>query len=322
MKSQLAMSVGSWKVSVTTLAWGLSVILHGGLLTASYYATWRSDSTANPEISFAKGEQASRVLVRLTPWPIPAPEEKSQQEALEEPEEEQFSHHEYEIISDPREVEQLPPPDMPSPDALPDPPITQEVVPSRSHDQDSDVPTSSKILVTQEAPALTPDTPPAANLHDMKNQPQPVLEVIISPVKQTDRIISTPRTKEQIDQSPLHEAMAPDDVVAKKKSQPTSTEESTPQSSGVETGVETLNLPKPRYPSLSRRQGEQGVVWLLVEVLPDGSVGEVVVLQDAGFRRLAQAAIDAVRKGHFKPATRDGHAVKDTVRIPFRFVLN
>ena len=90
---------------------------------------------------------------------------------------------------------------------------------------------------------------------------------------------------------------------------------------GVETGVEMLDLPTPKYPLLSRRRGEEGLVLLQVEVLPDGTVGDIVVLRDAGFRRLTEAAISAVRKGRFKPATRHGHPVQDTVRIPFRFVL-
>jgi len=89
----------------------------------------------------------------------------------------------------------------------------------------------------------------------------------------------------------------------------------------VETGIELLDLPKPNYPALSRRQGEEGLVMLYVEILPDGSVGDVTVLENAGYRRLADAAIAAARRGHFRPATRDGRPVADKVRIPFRFVL-
>ena len=90
---------------------------------------------------------------------------------------------------------------------------------------------------------------------------------------------------------------------------------------GVETGANILDLPRPAYPIMSRRLGEEGVVLLQIEVLADGSVGSIKVLRDPGFRRLIAAAIAAAKKGRFKPASRDGRLVRSTVRIPFRFVL-
>jgi periplasmic protein TonB len=80
-------------------------------------------------------------------------------------------------------------------------------------------------------------------------------------------------------------------------------------------------LPFPEYPRESRIREEQGVVTLEVDVLSDGTVGSIKVISDGGFTRLSDAAIAAVRKGKFKPATENGKPVASRVRIPFQFVL-
>jgi protein TonB len=90
---------------------------------------------------------------------------------------------------------------------------------------------------------------------------------------------------------------------------------------GVRTGVEVLDLPRPRYPLMSRRRGEEGLVLLRVEVLASGRAGTIEVLRDPGFPRLTEAALQAVRKARFRAATQAGTPAKDTVQIPFRFVL-
>lgn len=77
----------------------------------------------------------------------------------------------------------------------------------------------------------------------------------------------------------------------------------------------------PRYPSLSRRYGEQGLVVLEVHVLPSGSVDKIHVLHDPGRRRLVEASIEAVRSATFTPATRHGKPVSSWLRVPIRFVM-
>ena len=51
----------------------------------------------------------------------------------------------------------------------------------------------------------------------------------------------------------------------------------------------------PEYPWLSRRNGEQGVVRLVVRVAADGRVLAVEVAQSSGFRALDEAARAAMR---------------------------
>ncbi len=90
---------------------------------------------------------------------------------------------------------------------------------------------------------------------------------------------------------------------------------------GVTRGINIKSLPHPKYPSLSRRKGEAGTVVVEVEVLADGSVGQLRVLRSPGFSRLVAAALDAARQGQFQPARQNGMAVRSRISIPFQFVL-
>jgi protein TonB len=90
----------------------------------------------------------------------------------------------------------------------------------------------------------------------------------------------------------------------------------------VATSVEIVDLPPPEYPPRSRRLGEEGLVVLEVEVLPDGRAGKVRALHALDFPRLVEAAIEAAKNARFRPATRDGQPVCAIVEIAIRFRLN
>jgi protein TonB len=77
----------------------------------------------------------------------------------------------------------------------------------------------------------------------------------------------------------------------------------------------------PVYPRLARERGWQGLVALRVEVLADGSVGQVEVETSSGYGVLDRAALSAVRAWRFLPA-RLGHlALVSWVVVPVRFEL-
>ena len=82
-----------------------------------------------------------------------------------------------------------------------------------------------------------------------------------------------------------------------------------------------LNNPAPLYPTLSRRYGEQGKVVLRVLVNARGTADEVQIFTSSGFRRLDEAALEAVRRWKFVPAKRGAEAVQAWVRIPIPFIL-
>lgn len=82
-----------------------------------------------------------------------------------------------------------------------------------------------------------------------------------------------------------------------------------------------LNNPRPAYPLLAIRQGAQGQVLLLVEVLTDGRAGRIELEKSSGHAALDAAAINAVRAWRFTPARTDGLLAAQTVSIPIQFNL-
>ncbi|OGS91253.1 MAG: hypothetical protein A2Z95_02000 [Gallionellales bacterium GWA2_60_18] len=83
-----------------------------------------------------------------------------------------------------------------------------------------------------------------------------------------------------------------------------------------------LANPKPSYPALSRRLGEEGKVMLRVQVAASGLPLAVEVQAGSGSERLDRAALDAVRRWRFVPARRGSAAVAATVLVPIVFSLN
>lgn len=82
-----------------------------------------------------------------------------------------------------------------------------------------------------------------------------------------------------------------------------------------------LDNPKPPYPPLARRMGEQGRVVLRVHVDADGSAGEVLLHVSSGSPRLDESALLTVRRWKFVPARRGAEAVAAWVLVPIAFTL-
>jgi len=82
-----------------------------------------------------------------------------------------------------------------------------------------------------------------------------------------------------------------------------------------------LNNPKPAYPALSRRLGEQGRVELRVYIAADGTPQRADVVKSSGFDRLDQAAVTTVLKWRFVPGKRGGVAEPAWANVPIDFVL-
>lgn len=82
-----------------------------------------------------------------------------------------------------------------------------------------------------------------------------------------------------------------------------------------------LNNPKPAYPSMSKRLGEEGQVLLRVLVGQEGGAEQIEVLRSSGFTRLDDAARVAVSKWRFVPAKVGGNATQAWVQVPVTFEL-
>jgi protein TonB len=82
-----------------------------------------------------------------------------------------------------------------------------------------------------------------------------------------------------------------------------------------------LDNPKPVYPLVARRLGEQGKVLLRVHVSAAGLAEKVELKAGSGYARLDQAATDAVSRWRFVPARRGDQAIAAWVQVPITFQL-
>jgi protein TonB len=87
-------------------------------------------------------------------------------------------------------------------------------------------------------------------------------------------------------------------------------------------GASYLHNPKPVYPALARRLGEEGTVVLQVRVSANGLVDSVSIRRTSGYPELDRAALSAVRQWTFTPASRAGRPVAGWVLVPILFSLD
>lgn len=93
---------------------------------------------------------------------------------------------------------------------------------------------------------------------------------------------------------------------------------SAPVAAGSDAPVPT-SQPAPRYPQEALRRNAGGTVRVRVTVATDGSVDRLDVAESSGNRYLDRAAMEAVRRWRFQPATRNGQPVVADVVVPIVF---
>jgi len=87
----------------------------------------------------------------------------------------------------------------------------------------------------------------------------------------------------------------------------------------VDRGITFGKKVRPEPPMVSKRRGESGNVRILIEVDANGELIRHEVLDDAGFPRLLEAALKALRDSTFEPATVGDRPVHSTRVIEYRF---
>lgn len=78
----------------------------------------------------------------------------------------------------------------------------------------------------------------------------------------------------------------------------------------------------PRYPTLARKRGQEGTVWVDIVLDATGDQVQINVLRSSGVEMLDSAALLAVSNWRFKPYEADGVSRPSRVRIPVEFSLN
>lgn len=268
--------------SAPALSLVLSLIVHGGVLALLVVTPFGPRQTA-PQILLPEG-LAMAAEVRLVNRPVRqvAPPRPTPPDALP---------------AVPLKIEPLPEPPIPEPSP------TMDIVPE-------------KVAETAETSPIAPPEPPTVAA-------TPVATVVATEVKEPvaapagTPTRAAPPTPAAAPAAPTAPATPP---VPASPAAPAS--DAGPNAAqGVRTGVGVAAWPTVRYPPSCRRRGEEGLVRLEVEVLADGRVGRITILQRADSPKLDEAAVEAVRQATFTPATVDGRPVAATVIVPVRFEL-
>lgn len=82
-----------------------------------------------------------------------------------------------------------------------------------------------------------------------------------------------------------------------------------------------LQNPKPAYPAMSKRLGEQGRVIVRVLIGVDGAAQKAEIRQSSGFDRLDQAALATTQRWRYVPGKRGGVPEAMWFNVPINFVL-
>jgi protein TonB len=178
------------------------------------------------------------------------------------------------------------------------------------------------IELAPEAPETPAPTPPRPVPPPPKPAPVPVsppLMAVASPVIAPAPLPAPPPEPAAVTPPPLPQASAPAIVPA---AVPAPVPAPEPPLVSARFNADYLQNPKPVYPRISRRRGEQGKVVLRVFVSADGSPEKIELRAGSGFQQLDQAAREAVTRWRFVPAKRGEQAVSAWVVVPIVFSLN
>ena len=83
-----------------------------------------------------------------------------------------------------------------------------------------------------------------------------------------------------------------------------------------------LNNPKPVYPAMSKRLGEQGKTIIRVLIGVDGLPKSASIRESSGYERLDEAARTAVMSWRYVPGKRNGVVEPMEFNVPINWVLN
>lgn len=164
--------------------------------------------------------------------------------------------------------------------------------------------------------------PPAP---EPKPQPTPkTVPVVKKPVtKPTPRPVVTDKPAPQAITEELPPP-APPSNQPPSDAPPTATSSAPPAQAVPKTisGVSYINPPRPVYPPLDARMGNEGTVTLRVLINEKGRAEKVEIQKSSGSLRMDDAARDAVMRALFKPYLEDGKPAPAFAIVPINFTLN
>lgn len=167
-------------------------------------------------------------------------------------------------------------------------------------------------------PAVVPSPPPAS--------PPPRELPVPTPKRVAKRVVPVPKPTTSAPDAPPSSAGTPTSASTREEVAAVSPAGAVAGSGSERAAPSQLpryrSTPEPAYPAAARREREQGVVLLAVDVGTDGRPTAVAVKRSSGFPRLDAAAVGGVRRWRFDPARTAGVPVASRVEIPIRFSLS
>lgn len=145
-----------------------------------------------------------------------------------------------------------------------------------------------------------------------------------TPVEEPDELRAEPAAIPILSTTPVTEALTiPEPKIVSETASVDSAEReaSLVEEKGVTADAQTFKAVLPTYPRASKNRNEEGTVTLSIEVLANGTVGNVSIVRPSGHRRLDEAAIKAARATLFTPAVQFGHNIDSTTQLSFTFRL-
>lgn len=111
-------------------------------------------------------------------------------------------------------------------------------------------------------------------------------------------------------------------IANKSQNNPQNTQQNNSDSSSeIIYNAKNLGNPQPQYPLLSKRRGEEGIVLIRAFVDETGTASKVEIFKSSSFALLDNAAVEAIKKWRFAPATKLGQYIASSVIIPINFKL-
>ena len=163
-----------------------------------------------------------------------------------------------------------------------------------------------------------PPAPPVAAPTPPKPKPRPVPQPLPQPVATPTPEPST--LAPVVPPSPPAPPAPAEPVVASAPPSPPAPP-APPRIELPSSSADYLNNPRPPYPPLSKRLGEQGKVVVRVFIEVDGTAARAEVRQSSGFERLDQTAVQTVLRWRYVPGKRAGVPEAMWFNVPINFVL-
>jgi periplasmic protein TonB len=210
----------------------------------------------------------------------------------------------FEPLSTP--VEATPAPEAPAVPSVAEPPPVEQAAPSTAQPEP---------MAEQPAPAISRPEPVTEEVAPTIPQPEPKLETPAPAIPQPAPMAHPPPRRLAAAHPPVQ------------GTQPAIAPLATPAAVSIAplvpahpvAGMESDRPPV--YPEIARRRGQQGRVVLQVSVSAEGMPVAVTVAESSGYASLDAAALTAVQRWRFAPATRGGAPVPAVAEQTVRFRL-